>query len=276
MSKNQKPRITRRCAARMLRGAQVTVPVELVGLLAAAAAPPHDGELTGESTAVAAFVAAAHRASVPGPRSRSMIHSTLAKVLTLKVAAAAAAICTLGGVATAAATGHLVPPSHGSPPSPSGHTSAGESGTRGGTSTPRGSSAGHSASPSPSLLGLCHAYTSEAGSAHGKALDNPAFTTLITSAGGRTKVDAYCAAVLGAKASATQGAGSPAAGSDPGRSAAGHEAATDHPTGPPTTHPTGAPTTHRTGTPRTHPTGAPTTHPTGAATAHPTGAHAAH
>ncbi|HEX5114116.1 MAG TPA: hypothetical protein VFW65_02850 [Pseudonocardiaceae bacterium] len=263
MSKHQQPRISRRTAARMLRGAPVIVPDALVDLLAAAVAPPRDGELVGEQAATTAFLEAAHRDTVLQPRSPSMIKSMLAKALTVKIAAIAAAIFTVGGVATAAVTGHLPLPSNSS--STGASTSSHAANTSVTLTTTPGSrtSSAHQGSPSPSLVGLCHAYIAGAGSDHGKALQNPAFTALITSAGGKTKVDAYCAALIKAKhseSSATQGAGSPAAGTAPGNSAGGHEASTDHPTGPPTTQHTGAPTTHPTGAPDPHPTGAPATH----------------
>ncbi|HEX3591726.1 MAG TPA: hypothetical protein VHV74_19065 [Pseudonocardiaceae bacterium] len=263
MSKHHQPRINRRTAARMLRGSPVTVPDALADLLAAAAAPPRDGELVGEQKATAAFLEVAHRPTVLKPRSPSMIKSTLARLLTVKIAAVAAAVCTVGGVATAAVTGHLAP-SHSSPPGASISSHAVEASVTH-TATPgsRAASSAHQASPSPSLVGLCHAYLAGAGSDHGKALQNPAFTALITTAGGKTKVDAYCTALVKAKASessSARGAGSPAASTVPGRSAAGHEASTDHPTGAPDTHRTGAPTTHPTGAPATHPTGAPATH----------------
>ncbi len=52
-----------------------------------------------------------------------------------------------------------------------------------------------SAAPEPSLVGLCHAFPAVANS-HGRALDNPAFTTLITAAGGADNVAAYCQVLL--------------------------------------------------------------------------------
>ena len=195
-----------------------------------------------------------------------MIKSTLAKVLTVKVAAIAAAFCAAGGVATAAVTGHLATPSSTSPvPATASSHPAGASGSHPGTSASRGSSSGHHGSPSPSLVGLCHAYLAGAGSDHGKALDNPAFTVLITTAGGKSQVDGYCTALLKEHSSAT---GSPEPTTAPGRSTPDHPGNTDHPTGAPVTHPTGAPETHPTGAPETHPTGAPSTHPTGAPPAH--------
>jgi hypothetical protein len=61
MTKNQTPRVTRYTAARVLRGVPVVVPIALADLLAAAAAPPHDGELVGERTAAEVYLATIHR-----------------------------------------------------------------------------------------------------------------------------------------------------------------------------------------------------------------------
>ena len=132
-----------------------------------------------------------------------MIKTTLAKLLTTKlaIAAAATAAVTVGGVATVAATGHLpgsgghstdTPASSSASAKPADESSHGKPETTGAGAEPNGS-------PSPSLVGLCHAYTAGAGSDHGKALESPAFTYLITTAGGKDKVDAYCANVLAAK-----------------------------------------------------------------------------
>jgi hypothetical protein len=256
MSRNQAPRITRRTAARMLRGASVTVPDALAGLFAAAVAPPRDGELAGERAATEAFLAAGHRSTVPPARSRWP-----RRPVALKVAVAVAAICTAGGVATAAATGHLARPASGSSVSTSAHPSV--STTLRATSPPHGSSTAHH--PSPSLVGQCRAYTARAAN-HTVPPNDPAAAALITAAGGTTDVGTYCSALLKAFAAST-GAGSSAGHSAPGRSAAGHQAGADHPTGPPTTHPTGVPATHRSGAPATHSTGPPRTHPNGAASA---------
>src|SRR6185312_16369620 len=82
-----------------------------------------------------------------------------------------------------------------------------------------GGRADASHAPSPSLVGLCHAYTAGNKSEHGKALDNPAFTILITTAGGKDKVDGYCQALLASSASGTDTA-------PPGKSGAnGHNPA---------------------------------------------------
>lgn len=77
---------------------------QLVSVLAAAAAPGRADELAGEQMAVAAFEAN-HLASVADSRSEQMIKSPLAKILTVKVIAAALAVGAGGGVALAASTG---------------------------------------------------------------------------------------------------------------------------------------------------------------------------
>jgi len=53
-----------------------------------------------------------------------------------------------------------------------------------------------SASPEPSLIGLCHAYAASA-AANSTGLDNPAFATLVVAAGGADQVSAFCAVLLG-------------------------------------------------------------------------------
>ncbi|NBH07733.1 hypothetical protein [Amycolatopsis sp. SID8362] len=134
-----------------------------------------------------------------------MIKTMLAKLLTAKlaVAAAAAAAVTVGGVAAVAATGNF-------PGSTDEHaTSTPATATASGkpsVSTTEAAEASHgegkstgaepSGSPSPSLVGLCHAYTAGDKAEHGKALENPAFTVLITTAGGKDNVDVYCTKVL--------------------------------------------------------------------------------
>jgi hypothetical protein len=144
-----------------------------------------------------------------------MIKTMLAKLLTTKlaVATAATAAVTAGGVAAVAATGNLP----GSPDSHSASTSAtAAASATSSVSTTEATEPSHGdakstgavprGSPSPSLVGLCHAYTAGAGSEHGKALESPAFTVLITTAGGKDKVDAYCAKALADADHASKGA----------------------------------------------------------------------
>ncbi|MGW4529137.1 hypothetical protein [Amycolatopsis sp. NPDC004378] len=131
-----------------------------------------------------------------------MIKTALARLVTarLAVAAAAATVVTAGGVAAVAATGNL-------PGSPDDHSVTGPATTAPSTKLSvsttemaapshgdaKSSSAVPRGTPSPSQVGLCDAYVAGAGTEHGKALESPAFTFLITTAGGTDKVGAYCA-----------------------------------------------------------------------------------
>jgi hypothetical protein len=146
-----------------------------------------------------------------------VITTAILKLTTAKAAlvVTAAATAAAGGVAVAATTGVL--------PSPTSETSvtvaaqASEkpaAGGKAGKETGRdadkaaggkagkqgeereGGPAGAQGSPSPSLVGLCHAVSSGNKAEHGKALQNPAFRHLVTTAGGADKVDAFCAALL--------------------------------------------------------------------------------
>ncbi len=157
------------------------------------------------------------------------------KLLVAKAVLAAVGV-TGGGVALAAATGHL--------PSNLTGTSAAASSAATATVMPsaNGNQASHpAASPSPSLRGLCQAYTAHVGGSPGKALDSPAFSALITAAGGKDKVAAFCTSLL-----ATQPGNGPTA----------------HPGGKPSSLPASANTAHPTAKPTTVPTDHPTDHPT--------------
>ncbi|MCW2861239.1 MAG: hypothetical protein JWP48_2947 [Actinoallomurus sp.] len=230
MSIHRSRRIGPFTAQRLLRG-ETTGPDRLAELLATAVAPVARDGLVGEEAAISAF-RDAHLAPAPQLRRQSVIKTALAKLLTIKVAAAALTATAAGGVALAAGTGHL-PESVGgaaptAQPAPTHGTGTHHTAK---ASAPRG---GHSsAAPSPSLVGLCHAYRAGAGDNPGKALDNPAFTHLISVAGGKDKVVAYCTGLLKAH---------------PGKARA------SHPAGAPSTHPTAASPTHPTSAPSTHPT----------------------
>jgi hypothetical protein len=164
-----------------------------------------------------------------------MMKTALAKIVTGKVAAVAlATTAAAGGVAYAAQTGSLS--------SALGADNA-KSRPAAAASAEAGREHGAKGSPSPSMVGLCHAFTAGAGDNPGKALENPAFTALITAAGGKDNVSAYCATVL-VKPSHPAGK------------------ADSHPTGKPTSHPTGGKATHPGGTPSGMPTEAPTAAPT--------------
>ncbi|MEV6873572.1 hypothetical protein [Amycolatopsis sp. NPDC051128] len=223
MSTHRSRRLDRQTAEELLDGAPGGRDHALNALLAAAAGAASEAELRGEHAAVAAF-RAARLEPAPRPRRRLMIKTMLAKLLTAKlaVAAAAAAAVAAGGVATVAATGNLPgsPDEHAtSTPATTASAKSGDPATAA-TGTSHGkakdSGAAPSGSPSPSLVGLCHAYTAGAGSDHGKALESPAFTVLITTAGGKDKVDAYCVKVLADADHATKTAvpGPPPAAND--------------------------------------------------------------
>jgi hypothetical protein len=167
-----------------------------------------------------------------------MIKTALLKLLTVKAAAVAALVVGTGGVALAASTGALPNPLN-THPAPAASADQSHPGGRPTASDHPGSNA----DPSPSLVGLCHAYTAGAGSEHGKALDSPAFQALLTAAGGKANVDGYCTKLL---ASA---------------SAHAAENPTEHPDARPSDLPTGHPTEHPTSRPSEHPTGAPTPRP---------------
>jgi hypothetical protein len=186
MSTDRPDGIDRFTAERLLRG-EPAGPDGLAELLAAAAPPPAAGELAGEDAAVAAF-REAHLGPAPQLRRRSMVKTALAKLLTLKVAAAALTATAAGGVALAAGTGNL-PGTPSDTPAPKRPAATHSTGRTGSHHKP-------ASSPSPSLVGLCHAFQAGAGDNPGKALESPAFRHLITTAGGKDKVAAYCTNLL--------------------------------------------------------------------------------
>jgi hypothetical protein len=239
MSAHRFRRVDRRTAEQLLRGApdpeHGAGPDALSTLLAAASAPARAEELAGEQAALAAF-RAARLADAPQPRRPSMLKVTLAKLATVKIAATAAAVLVAGGVAVAAATGGLPTQGNDTPPAvPSTidkvTSSAASDGAPGKSDKkdngqPNGEKSNgdknnndNAGTPSPSLTGLCHAYTAGSKSERGKALESPAFTYLITTAGGKDKVPAYCSDLL-AKEPKQQ---------------------PEHPTGKPTTNPGNGP-----------------------------------
>lgn len=190
-----------------------------------------------------------------------MIKSAVAKVLTTKAAVLAATATTVlgGGVVAAAATGNLpMGGSHGGAAGGADSHNPSPARSHGPSDRPTSDETHGTADPSPSMFGLCHAYTAGVADSSGKALDNPAFSVLIRNAGGKDKVTAYCTTVL-----ATPPGNAPTA--HPTGQSGDHGSPTAHPTGAPGDH--GAPTTHP-GEPTTHPTGAPGDH--GTPTTHPT------
>jgi hypothetical protein len=168
-------------------------------VLAAVAAPPSPDELAGEAQAVAALGAVAR--SIPHRAARRR-PTVLTKVLSVKVATAAAvALLSLAGVA-GAATGTLPDPAQRAAhrmlgaagvPSPNDHASA-----HGTDPTARGSGSADHSPTGPDATGaakdgLCRAWQAGQGGEHGKKDDATAFKALATAAGGADKIAAYCA-----------------------------------------------------------------------------------
>ena len=161
------------------------------GLLAAASAPAGGRELAGEDAATAAFVAADPTVS-PRPRRIDMLKSTLAKLLTVKVAATVVALGGAGGVALAANAGTLPGPLHKAAP----HVSADASHEP--RPHPSGSAWVRPSLPPPpgDLLKLCQKYEGHRAEDRRHALDEPEFGNLVKQAGGRkdrNRVDHFCA-----------------------------------------------------------------------------------
>ncbi len=275
MSKNRRSKITDAAAEQLLSGQGEIGPAALRQVFAAAAGSATPDELAGEQAALAHF-RAAHLSPVGTARRRSLLKTAAAKLLAAKVVIGAGfAAAATGGVAVAAATHHLPGPlQHEAHAAPSGNasksdhpsgsasthssnkptTSPGAPGQGGEHSSGPATHTPH-ATPSPSLRGLCTAYNAGVATNPGKALNNPAFTALITAAGGKDNVAAYCVTVL----ASAHPSGKP--------SASDHPSDSDHPTAP--NHPTEAPSTHPSGPPSTHPS-APATHPSGPPSTSPT------
>jgi hypothetical protein len=239
--------VDRESAERLLRGDRAIRAghPRLDGLLAAATAPASGRELAGEDAAVAAF-AAAQLASPQTPRRISMLKSTLAKLLTVKVAAACVAVGGAGGVALAASTGNLPGPLH----KPAAHKSADPSHS----AAPRPSG---SPSPRPSisappadLLKLCDRWASHPGDKRQNDLDQPEFGKLVEGAGrkDRDRVDHFCDDLRHAKPSGT-----------PSGFPSGFP--TDFPSGKPQEHQSGQPAGGASGKPGPRPGGLPSGQP---------------
>lgn len=157
-----------------------------------------------------------------------MIKTAVAKLLTVKVASLVIASTAVGGVALAASSGAL----------PNPLATSGADNAKTAANSHASAKAGHdpAGSPSPSMVGLCRAYAAGVADNPGKALENPAFGALISAAGGKDHVSAFCAKVLA---------------SAPGNA----------PSAVPGKHPTGRPSTAG-GGPGNVPTAVPTTTPT--------------
>jgi hypothetical protein len=189
-------RLTRATTEQLLDGGPG--PAGLHQLLAAAAGPGTASELAGETAAVAAF-ADAHRASSPLPsapsRRPSMLSTAISKILAAKALAAVVLLAgTTGGVALATTVSGT--------PSPADETAAASTATAApAPSEPEpdaeasaGSEPDATASPQPSLAGLCKAWSAGATDNPGSAANNPAFGALVEAAGSPEDVPGYCAA----------------------------------------------------------------------------------
>jgi len=174
-----------------------------------------------------------------------MYKTAVMKLLTVKAAALIIATTAAGGVGLAASTGTLPAALTGNDRASTGLSVAAShradtpsvapfAGDRGKDDTGTNGPDGAKGSPSPSLVGLCRAINAGNKDEHGKALENPAFSALVTAAGGKDKVDRFCAAVL-ASASADP-KGQPSRSADTGQGG-------EHRTGAPTDRPAGKPTT---------------------------------
>lgn len=203
--------ISRRTAERLLAGGAAGDEHAKLAALLSAAAAVRPGAQPGEQQAVRAF-----RTASLAPASRARVG--LRRMLAVK-AAAAVTLVAAGGVAVAATTGYLPGRLGGSHPVTSHGPSAATTGGRPGVSPVP-------SPPSKALVGLCRAYTSRGPVERGKALQTPAFRSLVDAAGGRDLVDPYCRAAL---ATADDSARSTRPKKSPGPGAPSH-ARPSHPT----------------------------------------------
>jgi hypothetical protein len=187
----------------------------LADLVAAVRAPGGPHELGGLDGALAAFVAAPGAAQAT--QENPLVLKTLAgRLLALKLLALAAGAVTAGGVAYAAVNNNVssphgasivasdensgAPGSSGAPSSASGDSGqSSDTGTAPAPSETESSTSpdepGRSVNPSPSLVGLCHAWLAHPRDIT-KVSSNPAFSVLITAAGSADAVDGYCTTLL--------------------------------------------------------------------------------
>jgi hypothetical protein len=214
---------------RMLDGAPGGPPA-LSRLLAAASAPGRASELAGENAAAAAFralhAAPVRPAAMRATRRRVIAHHERPRVwprrVTMRLAVAAGALLTVaaaGGVAVASGVvpagplrnlvpiiGQGGPPDHRSPGraagGPSGDATHPPDGTETSPADPRSSS---TPNPTPSnLIGLCHSFEDAAAVDLAAAKANPRFAVLVTLAGGKDEVPAYCAKIVDDKTTTTR------------------------------------------------------------------------
>jgi hypothetical protein len=186
----------------------------LYGLLRDASAPAREDELAGMSQATTWFAGSTPAGSARSSRSRAagIVAALVATKTALGATAAAAAV---GVASVGAATGTLPAPAQdaahaafGAPASDNAERKAAAAAERAADKAAReaerAADDAAAAAPSPSMVGLCRAYAHVKDSS-GKALENPAFTALLTEGGGSTGVDAFCTTTLAdAEADATE------------------------------------------------------------------------
>jgi hypothetical protein len=195
--------IDRATAERMLRGgrdaSRATADDPLARLLAAAAAPARPSELEREEQAVAGF-RTAHRLPVPPPQRRSALRSAVPKLLTMKVAALAAAVVGVGAVALAATSGAIPTPLPGSTPAAShkaGDGTVQASDHPSGRPSVRPSTVAVPSGFPPGLYRLCQDYIGGDAERRGKALGQAKFHDLAAQVGNnREKADKLCEKLL--------------------------------------------------------------------------------
>lgn len=224
----------------------------LVRLLLVIRTSPQPNELAGEGAAMQAF-RVARLGLGPASPGHSTRQSFSARLRTLKVALAAVAVAATGGVALAAANGALPHPLRGDVPGAVSSAVDRPPPTEVGADASPSTAPDNDADPPGSLVGLCRAYQADPGDNAGGALESPAFTALIRTAGGRKNVAAYCDRLLAPKKDPAFPTGAPTdrPGSEPTEPPGGRtDTRPDQPTGRPpvpATHPAPAPTG---GTPR--------------------------
>ncbi|WDZ87785.1 hypothetical protein [Micromonospora cathayae] len=170
----------------------------LVRLLGAVRAAPLPHELAGEPAAVRAF-RTARRDPAGHRRDRPARRGLLAR-LTVRTAVAAVALTATGGVALAAVQGVLPGPLRPPVPVPTdGPTATSTHGPTGpGDRDPQGTPPTGGVdgwTPAPALTELCRTYRTAGPDERDRVLRSPAGRRLVAGAGGRERVDGYCAAV---------------------------------------------------------------------------------
>lgn len=201
MGTPRRHRLTRGQSEQLLDG--LGGPDDLTMLLADARPSRADGELPGETVAVAAFRSAAVRDLAPHPRSSSVRTLSLSRTLALKVLAVATAGVAVSGVAVAA-TGHFPGTHHAAPAASSTKHLAtaskvveGKDGDHGDPTHPTGPPTGTPGHRADDVhgIGLCRAWAEITHNDASALTKSARFHELTTTAGGAGKVIAYCTAL---------------------------------------------------------------------------------